>query len=59
MDWKEKMDLGMKTIQEACKENEDWTKCKDCPFNEYCTTLMDAKLIDPFEGITFFTKEEP
>ena len=53
MDWKEKMLIGMKQIQEACQENKEWCKCKECPFDEYCTALMDEELIDPLEGIDF------
>ena len=55
MDWKSKMFLGMKMIQEACQENENWNRCAECPFDACCTVLMDEKLIDPFseKGVTF------
>lgn len=53
MDWKQKMIEAMKQMSEACQENSEWTKCAACPFDEYCTALMDAKLIDPFEGLNF------
>ena len=53
MDWKSKMSLGMKMIQEACQDNEKWNHCAECPFDAYCTALMDENLIDPFEGVNF------
>ncbi len=53
MDWKSKMFLGMKMIQRACQENEEWDHCAECPFDTYCTALMEKNLIDPFEGLNF------
>ena len=53
MDWKEKMFLSMKQTQEACQENENWYHCAECPFDEYCTALMNEELIDSFKGILF------
>lgn len=50
MDWKQKMTEGMRLISEACNANDEWDKCKECPFDAYCTALMDENLIDPFEG---------
>ena len=47
------MKKGMEMIAKACKENDNWTKCADCPFDSYCTALMTAELIDPFEGPTW------
>lgn len=38
MDWKEKIEEGMKLIKEGCAEG---TKCYQCPFNEYCIILED------------------
>lgn len=51
MDWKQKMAEGMRLMREACTANSDWSKCKECPFDKYCTALMEAELIDPFEGL--------
>ena len=51
MNWKDKMWKGMKLIKEACQENEGWNSCSKCPFDTFCTGLMDKNLIDPFEGI--------
>lgn len=48
--WNDQMKKGMEMIAKACKENDNWTKCADCPFDSYCTALMTAELIDPFEG---------
>lgn len=51
MDWQKKMLEGMRLMQEACSDNGHWTKCHICPFDSYCTALMDAELIDSFEGL--------
>lgn len=52
MSWQQKMKDGIKLCMEACQENTDWTKChNECEFDEWCTTLMDAKVIDPYKGI--------
>ena len=45
------MTEGMRLIREACNTNVEWDKCKECPFDKYCTALMDENLIDPFEGL--------
>lgn len=50
MDWKQKMTEGMRLISEACNANSEWDKCKECPFDAYCTALMEADLINLFEG---------
>jgi len=39
MDWKEKISEGMRLIIEGCKENDSWTHCHDCPFDNYCTEI--------------------
>ncbi len=39
MDWVTKMKTGMELIHSACKENTDWTKCKECPFTNYCDAI--------------------
>ena len=51
--WQLKMAQAMDVMQEACEENKDWSKCHLCPFDTFCTALMDAKLIDPHEGINW------
>ena len=51
MDWQKKMLDGMRLLREACRENKEWDKCQKCPFDEYCTALMNEKLVDPFEGL--------
>lgn len=50
-EWQKKMVQGMRLMQEACAENGAWNECKNCPFGHFCTALMDAALIDPFEGL--------
>ena len=49
--WQKKMLEGMRLMQEACKENGQWNQCCECPFDAYCTALMDAELLDPFKGV--------
>lgn len=41
MDWKEKIAAGMKLISEGCKEQGDWTRCKECPFDQLCDMFVD------------------
>ena len=48
--WIEEMKEGMEMISKACKKNSEWTKCQKCPFDSYCTALMEAELVDPFDG---------
>ena len=48
MGWKEKMTAGMQMIADACGENGEWNECKNCPFDKFCTALMNAELVDPF-----------
>lgn len=50
-EWQKKMLKGMSMMREACGANGEWNKCKECPFDAYCTALMEANLIDPFEGL--------
>lgn len=33
---------GMRLIAEGCKENESWSDCKACPFEEYCGYIQDG-----------------
>ena len=58
MDWQAKMAQAMDMIQEICKEQDGWNNCASCPFDRYCTALMDANLIDPFKGIDWKYGEE-
>lgn len=51
MDWQKKMLEGMRLMLEACGENDQWHNCHRCPFDEYCTALMDAAQIDPLTGL--------
>ena len=51
--WQKKMLEGMRIMQEACKDNEHWNQCCECPFDKFCTAIMDAGLFDPFEGINW------
>lgn len=56
--WKKEMSKAMDKIQEICKEQDGWNNCPECPFDRYCTALMDAELVDPFEGINWKYGEE-
>lgn len=49
--WQLKIAQAMDVMQEACAENDSWAKCCECPFDIFCTALMDAELFDPKEGI--------
>ena len=49
--WQKQMLEGMRLMQEACGANGQWNHCCECPFDAYCTALMDAELIDPFDGL--------
>jgi hypothetical protein len=40
MDWKEKMKKGMEMVAEACKGNEDWNSCEECPFSTLCDAIL-------------------
>ena len=42
MDWKEKMQQGIKLIQEACNEDSTKKDCHDCPFEKICDVLVDT-----------------
>ena len=52
MMWQEKMKKAMEDMVAACQANGSWTDCKNCPFDTYCTALMDERLIDPYEGLS-------
>ena len=58
MTWQAKMAQAMDMMQEACNENKDWDKCHTCPFDDFCTALMDAELIEPYGGINWKYAEE-
>lgn len=58
MNWIETMKQAMATLQNACQSNTEWSACNKCPFDRYCTALMDAELIDPFEGLKFQEEKE-
>lgn len=50
-EWQEKMIEGMRLIKEACQANDSWNKCHNCPFDQYCSALMEAEIIDQYQGI--------
>ncbi|MDV3429540.1 MAG: hypothetical protein LIR50_21370 [Bacillota bacterium] len=58
MTWQAQMAQAMDTIQKVCKEQNKWDRCAECPFDRFCTALMEAELIDPFEGINWKYGEE-
>ena len=40
MDWENKILAGMELIKEGCEENELWSSCFTCPFDDYCNMLL-------------------
>ena len=42
MEWVEEMKTAMKMMKNACRKNELWYKCEDCPFDEYCDLFVDS-----------------
>lgn len=50
MTWFEKMSEGMRLMQEACANNEDWDFCWDCPFTFICGKLGDAARAERLKG---------
>lgn len=52
--WQLKMLMGMSLIQEACDESAgDDRYCYEvCPFEKFCASIYDAKVIDPMDGLT-------
>lgn len=57
-EWQKKMWEAMKQMQAACEDNPHWNDCQKCPFDKCCTALMDAALIDPYEGINWNKKTD-
>lgn len=55
--WQEKMIQGMKLIKEACHENDEWNACSSCPFDFYCTALMDEEVIDKYDGVDWLSDQ--
>ena len=49
MDWKEKIKKGLELIKEGCTNQDNWKECYKCPFNDYCTTLMENGGVTPNE----------
>ena len=49
MDFSEKIKNGMKLIAKGCMENEDWSKCEDCPFDGICDVLVQSGMVEPSE----------
>ena len=56
MEWYEKIREGMALIKQGCGENTEWTKCYECPFNDFCNLIMDdddkipSEAFFPWEG---------
>lgn len=40
-EWMYKIAQGMALIKEGCAMNEYWSDCDYCPFDEYCSAIMD------------------
>ena len=46
MDWKKQIAEGMKMIMAGCKNNDSWTNCHDCPFDQFCSAIWKDKEIN-------------
>lgn len=44
--WIVKMKIGMQLMREACKENDMWGECVNCPFDEICSRLEEKATAD-------------
>lgn len=53
MDWKSEMRAGMEMMHKACEKNTEWSKCYDCPFDEWCTMLMERSIKDGYDYDTY------
>lgn len=42
-----KVKEAMELLHEACKMNDAWVNCADCPFVNYCDALEEAGLGTP------------
>lgn len=42
MDWKEKIQQGMKLLYDGCTDDSHDKDCHDCPFNKICDVLVDT-----------------
>lgn len=48
-DFVERMREAMFVMQEACKLNDNWRDCMNCPFKVYCDVLEENGLGTPDE----------
>ena len=42
MTWTEKVAQGMVLIREGCSDNKSWVDCDNCPFTDFCDSIMEA-----------------
>lgn len=49
MDFTVKIKVAMELLHEACKMNDEWANCSDCPFVDYCDALEEAGFGTPGE----------
>ena len=47
MTWIDEMKEAMKAIQRACEKNDEWNRCCECPFTEYCSAIEHEDLGEP------------
>lgn len=52
MTWVDEMKEAMKMMKNACAKNNSWNECEDCPFDIYCTYMMDGAIKNIKEPIT-------
>lgn len=47
MDFVKEIKKAMLHLQEACRLNDAWKNCWECPFKEYCDVIEEAGLYLP------------
>ena len=49
MNFTTKIKEAMVLLHEACKMNDEWIHCIECPFKDYCDTLEETGFGTPDE----------
>ena len=47
MEWIDKMKMAMETLINTCNENMYWADCSKCPFDDYCTAVLEHGMGTP------------
>lgn len=51
MDFTIKIKEAMELLREACKMNNEWTNCAECPFYQFCVAIEEHGLGNPCDDI--------